>query len=156
MICRGSFNGKINLQGKSIPNLTSASDGSHLMAIDNTLLWVLIGTAAISLLTLVYVIVDENAKRRRYERQKEQQKQAQAEQAAAEIPQPAQAGPSLEGEAGIPTVSPASEPASEQPSPPEAAVNPSDSGASESGKTEGETPDLTEHPEPDSSLPEGN
>lgn len=86
------------------------------MAIDNTLLWVLIGTAVISLLTLVYVLLDENIKRRRYE----QQKQKQAEQAAAEVASSAQATESAEvtepssAEAKIATVSPSSEPVPEE------------------------------------------
>jgi hypothetical protein len=43
------------------------------MAIDNTLLWVLVATAGLSLLSLVYVWVDEALKRRRYERQKQEE-----------------------------------------------------------------------------------
>lgn len=110
------------------------------MAIDNTLLWVLIGTAGISLLTLVYVLVDEGAKRRRYE----QQKQAQAEQAAAEVPQsPLQPTEPLEVEAGIPTVSSSPEPAPTEPSPQETTASPVDSTLSEDAKAEGETPETS-------------
>ncbi|MFS8740614.1 hypothetical protein [Synechococcus sp. W70.1] len=72
------------------------------MAIDNTLLWVLVATAGLSLLSLVYVWVDEALKRRRYERQK--QEEAVPSTAAASEP-----------EAGIPPAAP--EPEAE-PSPP--------------------------------------
>ncbi|MFT0814364.1 hypothetical protein [Synechococcus sp. OH20] len=60
------------------------------MTIDNNLLWVLVGTAGLSLLSLVYVLVDEGNKRRRYEQQKEK-----------EAAQPPAVAP--EEEAAIPT-----------------------------------------------------
>ncbi len=61
------------------------------MTIDNNLLWVLIGTAGLSLLSLVYVWVDEGIKRRRYERQKQEE----AAQAAA-APEPTAPEPKAE------------------------------------------------------------
>ncbi|MEN9230908.1 MAG: hypothetical protein Q6L68_08380 [Thermostichus sp. DG02_5_bins_236] len=105
------------------------------MAIDNTLLWVLIGTTGISLLTLVYVLVDEGMKRRRYQ----QQKQEQAEQAAAEVAQSAQPIESLQVEAELPTVSPAPE----KPSAQEPAPSLVDSALSENVKAEGEIPETS-------------
>ncbi|HIK20990.1 MAG TPA: hypothetical protein IGR15_08030 [Synechococcus sp. M44_DOE_062] len=74
------------------------------MTIDNNLLWVLIGTAGLSLLSLVYVLVDEGNKRRRYEQQKEKE----AAQPPAVVPEEA---------AGIPAAPPpsASEPVAAQP-----------------------------------------
>ncbi len=62
------------------------------MTIDNNLLWVLIGTAGLSLLSLVYVWVDEGIKRRRYERQKQEE----AAQAAAAAPEPTATEPKAE------------------------------------------------------------
>ncbi|MFS8892544.1 hypothetical protein [Synechococcus sp. R55.2] len=67
------------------------------MTIDNNLLWVLIGTAGLSLLSLVYVLVDEGNKRRRYEQQKEKE----AAQPPAVVPAE---------EAGIPAAPPPSAP----------------------------------------------
>ncbi len=107
------------------------------MAIDNTLLWVLIGTAGISLLTLVYVLVDEGAKRSRYE----QQKREQAKQAAAEVAQSPQPVEPLEAEAGIPTVSPSSAPAPEEASAQEPIANPVESDSSKEAKAATETPE---------------
>ncbi|MCF2971455.1 hypothetical protein L1047_09640 [Synechococcus sp. Nb3U1] len=113
------------------------------MAIDNTLLWVLIGTAGISLLTLVYVLVDEGTKRRRYE----QQKQEQAEQAAAAVAQSSQPAEPPEAEAGIPTVSSSAEPVPKETpkesSAQEPAVSPVDSALSEEAKEEVETPETS-------------
>jgi hypothetical protein len=67
------------------------------MTIDNNLLWVLVGTAGLSLLSLVYVLVDEGNKRRRYEQQKEKE----AAQPPAVVPAE---------EAGIPAAPPPSAP----------------------------------------------
>ncbi|MGY2800582.1 hypothetical protein [Thermostichus sp. MS-CIW-25] len=71
------------------------------MTIDNNLLWVLIGTAGLSLLSLVYVLVDEGNKRRRYEQQKEEKEEREAAQPPAVVPAE---------EAGIPTAPPPSAP----------------------------------------------
>ncbi|MDX2273225.1 MAG: hypothetical protein NW237_14930 [Cyanobacteriota bacterium] len=40
---------------------------------DSNLFWVLVGTGALSFLTLVYVVLDESGKKRRYDQQKAQQ-----------------------------------------------------------------------------------
>ncbi|MGQ9836570.1 MAG: hypothetical protein ACUVRV_01040 [Cyanobacteriota bacterium] len=115
------------------------------MTIDNTLLWVLIGTAGISLLTLVYVLLDEGMKRRRYERQKQEQ----AEQAAAEVAPSAQPTESLEVtessqvEIESPTVSPSPEPAPEEASAQKPMANSVESDSSEEVKAAIETPETS-------------
>ncbi|MEN9223844.1 MAG: hypothetical protein Q6M54_00065, partial [Thermostichus sp. DRC_bins_24] len=116
-----------------------AIDGSHLMTIDNNLLWVLIGTAGISLLTLVYVLVDEGNKRRRYEQQKqEQQKQREASPSSSPSVAPEEAS----GIPAAPSAPEATQPVSEgQETSPEPEPSPVDSSLPEESKAAAETPE---------------